>query len=60
MNHNIFNASLVHEFIKSSWELVLGLLGFGMVTPNIVALLLKVVTNFMCRVQCHSTTWNFI
>jgi hypothetical protein len=51
---------LVHEFIKSSWELVLGLLGFGMVTPNIVALSLKVVMNFMCYVQCHSTTWNFI
>jgi hypothetical protein len=51
---------LVREFIKSSWELVLGLLGFGMLTPNIVALSLKVVMNFMCCVQCHSTTWNFI
>jgi hypothetical protein len=28
---------LVHEFIKSSWELVLSLLGFGMVAPNIVS-----------------------
>jgi len=51
---------LVHEFVKSSWELVLGLLGFGMVTPNIVAISLKVVMNFMCCVQCHFTTWNFI
>ncbi len=41
---------LVKEYVKSSWELVLGWLGFGIIAPNIIVPSLKVVDKSMCCV----------
>jgi hypothetical protein len=50
----------VKEYVESSWELVLGWLGFGIIGPNIVVPSLKVVNKSMCCVQHCFLTWSYV
>jgi hypothetical protein len=40
----------MEDFIESSWELVLGRLGFDMFIPNIIGPSLRAFMNSMCHI----------